>query len=495
MSPAPLLELRRIAKRFGATEAVKPLDLTVHAGEIHAVVGENGAGKSTLMKLVAGVLRPSSGEILLDGRICRFHSRHDARRAGVALLPQEVEVPENLSAAQALSLGREQGFFIRTRSERERALAALQRVAAQFAPTASVESLSVAERQLLLLARALDEDARLLVLDEPTSALSLAEADHLMSLLRVLRERGTAVLLISHKLREVELLADRVSVLRDGALVAAFPRGGFDGRTLVRAMVGRQLDAAVARESGAQDVLLQVNELVTRAWPRHAISCHVKRGEIVGLAGLVGAGKSEILRALFGADDRRGGCVSLAGSVLPSASPSASVAAHVGYLPEDRRSEAAFDDHSVEWNLSAATVSPKRGAFWRQLRTEKHNAMTAFAATGVRGANLGSPMQALSGGNQQKVVLGRWLPAQPQLLLLDEPTRGIDVAARADIHALLRQLADTGTSILFASSDMEELLALADRVLVLHEGRLSGELHHAELSEERIMALATGHAA
>ncbi len=495
MSATPLLELKGVARRFGATAAVKPLNLAVHAAEIHAIVGENGAGKSTLMKLIAGVLRPSAGVMLMEGRECRFHSRQDARKHGIALLPQEVEVPENLCVADLLHLGREQGSWVRRVQERAQAERALARVGARFSPDDAVETLSIAERQLLLIARALDEEARILVLDEPTSALATTESERLLSLLEELRTRGTAVLLISHKLREVERLADRVSVLRDGVLVAQCERGAFDSADLVRAMVGRNIEASAARDATGRAVLLDVCGLVTAAWPAHTFDGVVRSGEIVGLAGLVGAGRTELLRAIFGADIARAGSMTFDGHSLPAQSPRTSVAAGIGFLPEDRRGEAAFDGHSVAWNLTASTVAPRRGAFWRHVGREAHNAAEAFTATGVRGAGLDSAIESLSGGNQQKVVLGRWLPAAPKLLLLDEPTRGIDVAARADIHALLRRLADNGTGILFASSDMEELLALADRVIVLHEGRMAGSLARANMNEERILALATGHAA
>ena len=506
MSAAPLLRLNAVARSFGAVQALRPLDIEVHAGEVHAIVGENGAGKSTLLKIVAGVLRPDSGSISINGVQQHFSGPKAARRAGVALLPQEVEVPENMCAADCIALGRERrGQWWRARrAENEEAQRVLQLVHAHFAPETPVAQLSIGARQQLLLARALAEDARLLVLDEPTSALSAREAEQLMTLVEALRARGAGVLFISHRLPEILRLADRVTVLRDGAKVAAFTRADCTAQKLVAAMVGRSLPDPQARTATRDEVLLQVQGLHTAAHPQHALDFVVKRGEIVALTGLVGAGRTEALRAIFGADMPVAGSVQMtpaghAADGMPHSltnispgDPQHSVRSGMAFVPEDRRDEGVFDGFSVADNIGMASVQPTKNAWWRSMQREQTDARSAAAAAVLAPERLLVAVETLSGGNQQKVVLARWLACSPTLLLLDEPTRGIDVAARADIHALLLRLAAQGTSVLFASSEMEEVLHLADRAIVLHEGHLAGVVARAELCEARLLHLATG---
>ncbi|MSR74193.1 MAG: sugar ABC transporter ATP-binding protein [Planctomycetes bacterium] len=498
MNGPALLNLRGVARSFGAVQALKPLDLEVHAGEVHAIVGENGAGKSTLLKLVAGVLRPDAGVISIHGQTQRFSGPKAARRAGIALLPQEVEVPENMTAADCIALGREKrgGWWRQRRAEVAEAQRVLALVHAQFAADTPVEQLSIGARQQLLLARALAEDAKLLVLDEPTSALSAREAEQLMLLVESLRARGAGILFISHRLPEVLRLADRVTVLRDGERVAEFARATCSAAGLVAAMVGRNLPAPQTRALAQHDTLLQVRGLRTAAHAAHSVDFDMKRGEIVALSGLVGSGRTEILRSVFGADMSRAGNVAINGVTIVPGSPLHSTRAGFAFVPEDRRADGIFDGFSVENNLGMSSVQSSAGAWWRSPARERQNAQRVAADAGIAATRLAVAAETLSGGNQQKVMLARWLTKSPTLLLLDEPTRGIDVAARAEIHALLLRLAAAGTSVLFASSEMEEVLHLADRVLVLHEGRLAGTLERADLNEERLLALATGaHAA
>jgi ribose transport system ATP-binding protein len=490
-APAPLLAARGIGKAFGGVPALADVDFTLQRGEVVALVGENGAGKSTLMKVFAGVQRPDRGEVRLDGAVVELPDPGSAQRAGIALIPQEPSLCDNLTVAGALFLGGElrRGPWLRDGAMAEQAGLWLQRVGLDIAPAAPVASLSPGQRQLLAIARALRLQARVLIFDEPTSSLTQVETQRLFALVRELRAQGTGIVWISHRLGEVRELADRAVGLRDGRNSGELPRERISHESLVGLMVGRSLATAARAPHAPGAQVLRVRGLRTAAFPRHALDFDVREREVVGIAGLLGAGRSEVLRALFGADRALAGTIEVGGRSLVGHDPAAAAAAGLVLLPEDRQQQGLLLGMSVAANLSLPTLRA-RGR-WLDRRYER-----ALAEATVRELQIAarSPEQVagtLSGGNQQKVVLGKWLAAAPRVLLLDEPTRGVDVGARAEIYARLHDLAATGLAVLFVSSDLEEVLALADRTLVIAHGRLAGELDRAHMSEESIMLLAT----
>jgi ABC-type sugar transport system ATPase subunit len=472
-----MIEAVALVKRFGGARALDDVSLVVAPGTVHAVVGENGAGKSTLGRVLCGILRPDSGEVRLGGVPVRWRDPREALAAGVAMVHQELAVCPDLSVAENIALGRwpRRGLLVDRAAMERRAEQLLDEVGARLPVRSPLRSLSVAQEQLVQIAAALGTGARVLVLDEPTSSLSQAEAERLLELVEALRGRGTTVVYVSHRLPEVLRLADAVSVLRDGRHVATLPRAEASADVLVRLMVGRDLPpaATVSRVPGAP--LLQVQGLSSPGL-LHDVSFEVRAGEIVGLAGLVGAGRSELARALFGLDPRARGRVLLDGRPLRLGAPRAALAAGLALLPEDRKRQGLL----LGWGARANWSLPRLAAFRRgpllDRRREARAASEALAATDVRGADLESPVAALSGGNQQKVALAKWLSVGARVLLADEPTRGVDVGAKAAIHARLRAVADEGRGVLFISSELPELLAVADRVLVLRGGRIVAEM-------------------
>jgi len=498
---APLLEVRGISKRFGGHPALQDVTLALAAGEVHAVAGENGAGKSTLMAILSGALRPDAGVLLWDGRPVALGDVRAAQGLGISMVHQEPQLVGSLSVAENVGLGRlpsrlgplrvvDRGLL------REQARRALALVRAEMAPERRVETLGVAERQLVAIARALHFGARLIILDEPTSSLSPTETDSLFLTLRALRDAGTAIVYISHRLEELRALADRVTVLRDGGVVTTVPLAETSNDALILAMSGRELATvdAARDERPAGDVVLEVRGLGRRG-RLHDVSLEVRAGEIVGLAGLVGAGRSRMLRTVFGADRADHGEVRVRaadGSRRPVTTLRQAIAAGVGLVPEDRRALGLVPTASVGDNIGL--VTPPGTCRFGMLRRGRLRefARRAVEALRIKTHGLDAPVRTLSGGNQQKCVLGRWVGPDAQVLLLDEPTRGVDVGAKAEIHRHLRDLARRGLAILVASSELPELLALCDRIAVMRQGRLVGELPREHATVPEVLRLATG---
>jgi ribose transport system ATP-binding protein len=468
-------------------------------------VGENGAGKSTLLKVLSGVTVPSEGSLRVAGvGDARFAGVRDAERAGIALVHQELNLAENLDVAGNIFLGREPrtAGFLNLRAMHDDARRWLSTVGLHVDPSTPCGALPIAHRQLVEIAKALSADARVLILDEPTSSLTAPEVDRLLAILAELRARGTAVVFVSHHLDEVLRIADRVVVLRDGAVTGTLVRGQFDRGTLERLMVGRDLAPAARRAPRAGSaaatphhpaIRLRADAVVTRHHRRRAVSLQVRAGEVVGLAGLVGSGRTELLESIAGLIPHAGR-VCLDGGELPAGAV-ARTRAGIALVPEDRARNGILADEPVSTNVSLAWIDrhSRRGRI--DAPGERTLVRRVVDRMLLRPADPGRTVRTLSGGNQQKTVIGRWIAVQPLVLLLDEPTRGVDVGARAEIHAEVRRLAEAGAAVLFASSELEEVLLLADRVLVMHDGGLAGELALHEATEEAIMHLATGGAA
>ncbi|MGE9269093.1 MAG: sugar ABC transporter ATP-binding protein [Verrucomicrobiales bacterium] len=492
----PFLEARGIGKSFPGVRALAGVDLHVRAGEVVALVGENGAGKSTLMKILAGVQSADAGELRVGGRVRVFRQVREAQEAGIGLIHQELNLAENLSVMENLFLGRERhrGGFLKKAEMRREAARFLKMVGLEEEPDSVVGGLKTGKRQLVEIAKALAMEARLLIMDEPTSSLSLAESERLFRVIRELRERGVAVIYISHRLGEVRALADRVVVLRDGENAGELAGAEITHEKMVGLMVGREVAQHYQRQRhDLGEVALRVRDLRTRSFPQEKVSFELRAGEIVGVAGLVGAGRSEMLEALFGVAERLSGEIEVAGESLAGGSgPRAAMAAGLALVPEDRKGQGLVLEMGVAENLSLPTLSRRaRGGFWVNEKAEGALAESAIAGLGIKTPEADCPARFLSGGNQQKIVIGKWLESAPRVLLLDEPTRGIDIGAKEEIYGLIERLAAGGMAVLFVSSELEEVMGLADRVLVMREGRLSGELAAGEWSEERIMALAT----
>ena len=491
-----LLQVESICKRFPGVLALENVSLTLARGEVLAVVGENGAGKSTLMKILAGVQEPDSGEIKLDGQSTRISSVRVAQRLGIALIHQELNLADNLSVAANIFLGREprRGWFIRRRETETGSATVLKQVGLDVSPRALVSTLSIGRQQMVEIAKALSANAHVLIMDEPTSSLSQHETEALFRVIHELRNQGVSIIYISHRLGEVKALADRVMVLRDGRNAGELGRDEITHENMVRLMVGRnfEIHQNEGRQTEGADVALDVRGLRTQANPQHQLNFALRTGEMVRLAGLVGAGRTEMLRVLCGIERSRGGVIFLNGRAQDIRSPRDAIRAGFALVPEDRKQQGVILEMAVRENLSLASL--RRDARAGFLNRDREN---SIANEMVEKLNVKTPdqrqlVQFLSGGNQQKVVLGKWLALKPRVLLLDEPTRGVDVGAKQEIYRLMEQLAADGVAILFVSSEMEEILRMSDRTLVMHQGRITGELKREELSEEAVMRLATG---
>ncbi|CAL9284363.1 sugar ABC transporter ATP-binding protein [Streptomyces sp. SudanB182_2057] len=496
--PVPVLALKGVSKSFGAVRALRDVSLELLPGEAHALAGENGAGKSTLIKTLAGVHRPDAGHVLLDGEPVVLHGPGDARAAGIAVIHQEPTLFPDLSVAENIFLGRGPTRAlgrIDHRATREATAALMRRLGVGLAPERPARGLSIADQQLVEIAKALSFDARVLIMDEPTAALTGSEAARLFGIVRGLREQGAAVLFVSHRLQEILEICQKVTTLRDGARIATEPLAGMTEDDLIRRMVGRDLaELYPKRHVPVGDVALSVRRL-TREGVFTDVSFDVRRGEIVGLAGLVGAGRTEVARAVFGVDRRDAGEVEVAGRPLPNGAPSAAMAAGLALVPEDRRAQGLVMDLSVERNIGLTGLRTTARAGLVHRRAERRRSLDWAVRLQVKYARIADAVSTLSGGNQQKVVLAKWLATAPRVLVVDEPTRGIDVGTKAEVHRILGELAADGVAVLMISSDLPEILGMADRVLVMHEGRITADLPRAAATEETVLAAATGKAA
>ncbi len=489
----PLLSLRGIAKSFPGVQALADLDLDLFAGEVLALVGENGAGKSTLIKILGGAHSPDAGTILCAGRPVAIAGPIAARRLGITVLYQEFNLVPELSARDNIFLGGQRSLFSRLHryQERRRAAALLGRIGFHFDPDLAVARLSVAQQQGVEIAKALSHDARILVMDEPTAALTPPEVQALLAIIRDLRRQGLGIIYVSHRLDEVFAIADRLLVLRDGKVVSCGAAGQESRQALIVKMVGRTLEQEFpSRKVAIGEPRLVVSRL-RRGDKVRAVSLEIRSGEILALTGLVGAGRTETARLIFGADHRDGGTISLDGKALSVRTPRDAIRAGICLVTEDRKNQGLILDHSVLENFSL----PNLPAFSRFGFLRRGRLRQAFAAQvrrlSIKVHDPGQPANHLSGGNQQKVVLAKWLQANAEVILFDEPTRGIDVGAKHEIYLLMNDLAARGKAILMISSELEEVLGMADRILVMHEGRITGTITDvAKATQESILDLA-----
>jgi ribose transport system ATP-binding protein len=490
------LEVRNICKSFPGVRALNNVSLHLNQNEVLSVVGENGAGKSTLMKILAGVQKQDSGDILLEGQPVGFRTVRDALDHGVALIHQELNLADNLEVGANIFLGREplRRGLIDDDSINEQSAEFLRRVGLEVSPRTLVRELTIGQQQLVEIAKAVSIDARVLIMDEPTSSLSAGESERLFEVIHDLRRSGVSMMYISHRLAEVQHLSDRVTVLRDGENAGHLQRDEVNHDSLVRLMVGRDVSRFYSRQPHeAGEVAIQVKDLATSTWPAHRLNFEVRAGEIVGVAGLVGAGRTEMLRTLFGVDRPLAGEISVGGQTVTLKSPEDAINAGIALVPEDRKQQGLILEMAIRHNIGLAGL--RRNALsggFLNFAQERRDTTEMVARLRVKTPDSEQLAGNLSGGNQQKVVLGKWLALRPKVLLLDEPTRGIDVGAKQEIYQLMDELAGLGMAILFVSSEMEEVIGMSDRAIVMHEGRITGQLQRDELTEEGVMQLATG---
>jgi ribose transport system ATP-binding protein len=503
---APTLEMRGISKTFPGVRALSDVQLTAWSGEVLALMGENGAGKSTLMKILSGAYQADpGGEIRIDGRPVAITDPIAAKRHGVAIIYQELSLAPNLSVAENIYLGDEihsRGVVDR-RAMYEGCRPVLERLGAPFRPETTVSTLSIAERQLVEIARALHAKSRILVLDEPTTALSSRETERLFALVRQLRAEGIALVYISHRMAEVYELADRVAVLRDGSYVGTLDRSELTAEALVKMMVGRDLSSFYKKEHDPHGsrgpVHFEVRGITDGGRRVHPCSFQLHEGEVLGIAGLVGSGRTELARLIYGADPKAGGEVLLEGQPVAIATPKDALDAGIAYLTEDRKALGLFLDMSCGENINIGVVDrDARAGGVLDLGAAKRRAEAAFKTLRVRAASPLVSVGSLSGGNQQKVLLSRWLEIGPKVLILDEPTRGVDIGAKSEIYRIIDQLAEKGIGVIVISSELPEVIGICDRVLVMREGHVEGEVGGPggkPITQENIMAFAAGVAA
>lgn len=491
----PLLELRDIHKSFGAVHALRGASLSLYRGKVTALVGENGAGKSTLVKTLAGLHQQDRGQVLLDGEEVSFRDPLHAREAGIAVIYQEPTMFPDLTVAENIFMGRQPLRSLRRidrKAMRQQALELFEQLGVKIDPDRVAQGLSIADQQVVEIAKAISLDARVLIMDEPTAALSGVEVDRLFAVTRTLQAQGAAVMFISHRFEEVFALADWITVMRDGAHVATAPASELTVDGVIRQMVGRDVASLFPKqETTIGPTALEVKGL-SRKGVFSDISFTVRAGEIVGLSGLVGAGRSEVARAVFGIDKYDSGEVLVRDEPLKSLSPRAAMAAGLAFVPEDRRKQGLVMELNVSRNLTL-TLRQKLSRFGLLTNQSEAQATKEWAKKlQIKAGSPMSPISTLSGGNQQKVVLGKWLATGPRILIIDEPTRGIDVGTKSEVHRLISELAGTGLAVLMISSELPEILGMSDRVLVMHEGRITAELSRKDATEESVMTAATG---
>jgi ribose transport system ATP-binding protein len=494
----PVLELSNITKTYTGVTALNDVSFSVNSGEVLGLVGENGAGKSTLMKILGGVVPPTSGIIRVDGVERATWTVRDAIDCGIAFVHQELNLFENLDAAANIFIGREPLKagplkLIDQKQLYRQTQQYLDMLGVDFEPDTPVATMSIAERQLLEIAKALSLRARIVIMDEPTSSLTLAETSRLLTVVRNLKAEGVAIIFVTHRLNELVECADRVVGLRDGRFVGELAKGQISHSAMIGLMIGRDLRSLyIPPATPPGDVAIEVIGVRTETYPQREVSLSVRRGEILGLAGLMGAGRTELARAIFGIDRLVGGEIKLDGKPLQSGVTREAITRGIFLVPEDRKRSGVVLDFSIAENIALPRLAEDaRGGLVNP--TAVHDiAEQQKSRLGIRAPTINTRVGSLSGGNQQKVVLAKWLSLNPRVLMCDEPTRGIDVGAKQEIYEILRKLADSGVAILMISSDMEEVIGVSDRIAVMHEGSISGFLERAQFSEKNVMQLAVG---
>jgi ribose transport system ATP-binding protein len=497
-TPQPLLELRKITKRFPGVLALSEVDLTIYPGEIVALIGENGAGKSTLLKTLGGVHQPDEGAIYIDGKQTTIRSVNDAMAAGIGFIHQELNVLDNVDIAGNIFLGREPVIagplkLIDRRTIHAEAAKYMKRLGIEVPTTTRVGDLPIAYQQMVEIAKALSMNTRILLMDEPTSSLTLSETETLLKITKDLRAHGVSIVYISHRLSEVKEIADRVVALRDGRNAGAIPHEEISHERMVKLMVGRDLIYRQPATCKGGEPCIRVTGLRTQRYPKQSVSFELSRGEIVGFAGLVGAGRSEVAQAIFGVDRPVAGEIEMNGKPLPAGSPRAAIGEGIYLVPEDRRRTGLVTSMTIRENITLPALERYATGGLLNFRKELTETERLSKELRVKCSSVEQRVATLSGGNQQKVVLAKWLALDPKLLIFDEPTRGIDVGAKAEIYDLMRALAEKGVAVMMISSDMEEVLGESQRVIVMHEGSIAGHLDRKDCTEEAIMRLAVGH--
>jgi len=494
---SPVVEMRRVYKAFAGVRALDDCRFELRAGEVHALMGENGAGKSTLIKVLAGVYQKDSGEVLVDGRPVEIANPRAAQALGIAIIHQELNLMNHLSAAQNIFIGREPrrgfGLLLDEAALNRRSRGLFERLRLQLDPRTPVGELTVARQQMVEIAKALSFESRVLIMDEPTAALNDAEIGELFRIIRELKAQGVAIVYISHKMDELEQISDRVTVMRDGRIIATVPTATTPVAAIITMMVGRALDdMAPNGRSGSHDgSVLEVKGL-NRGTAIKDVSFVVRRGEILGLAGLMGAGRTEVARAVFGADRIHSGEIRVHGKAVTIRSPRDAMAHGIGYLSEDRKQFGLATGLDVETNIVLPCMARFAAlGFWLDRRAMHDAAHRYVKQLDIRTPSLDQQVRLLSGGNQQKIVIAKWLLRDCDILFFDEPTRGIDVGAKSEIYKLLNTLAEQGKAIVMISSELPEILRMSHRILVMCEGRITGELSARDASQEKIMHLAT----
>ena len=493
MMAPKVLEARGVTKAFPGVVALRDVTVGLAAGEVHCLVGENGAGKSTLIKIFAGQYPPDEGRVLIDNKDVRFSSPADSRDSGIAVIHQELQLVPFLSVAENISLGQwpSSGLFVKWSGMFRRAEAALEQLGANVDPKAKVIDLPMSQQQLVEIARAISREAKVLIMDEPTASLSDAETDHLFSIIRRLRENQMAILYVSHRLEEVFEIADRITVIRDGRIVGSQPKSSIVPDDVVHMMVGGEvtLFPGHKRDRGAK--ILEVSGLA-RAGSFENVAFDIHQGEIVGLAGLVGAGRTEVARALFGLDPIDKGEIKIEGKPVRIDSPRTAMDLGIGFVPEDRKTQGLVTVLTVRENAVLSVLDRLNHFGWMDHHAESNLVETYRERLAIKTSSIDAPVISLSGGNQQKVIIARWLATNPKILILDEPTRGVDVGAKAEIHRLIEQLVASGMAILMISSELPELLMMSDRILVMRKGRIVAEIPGERASKEEVMQCAAG---
>lgn len=496
MNPEPMLEVIGVSKRYGGVQALREVRLDVRPGEVHALVGENGAGKTTLINILGGIVPRDSGRVILRGQEVVFETPAESQRAGIAIIHQELATIPALSVMENVYMGRMEarGGWINWRGMEAATRKVTDLVGLNVSPRTTVSSLTISQRQLVEIAKALAADARLLIMDEPNSSLTERETERLFDVIALLKQQGVAVIYVSHRIEEVLHIADRITAYRDGRYVGTIDRAEASVNKIISMMVGREL-ANVTRRTptniGAP--LLEVRNLSSKGKPNlQNISFTLRRGEILGFAGLVGAGRSETARAIFGADRFETGEILLAGRPVRFRSPKEAVAHGIGMVPEERKRLALFMNMPVRYNIGMASLPARSPGGIVRHAGQRKVAEEFVRKLSIKLSTIDAPVKSLSGGNQQKTVLARWLATEPRVLILDEPTHGVDVGAKADIYQLMRDLAADGIGIILISSELPEILNMSDRIVVMHEGRITGILDGQGATEDQVMAYATG---